>query len=204
MQPCGSPLTGAQQCELLRIAREAITSRVRGSMPPAASSTDPALSAPGAAFVTLTRSGALRGCIGYVQPIFPLVDTVAQCAVSAALEDPRFPSVTAAELPSLELEISVLSPLRPLPDPADVIVGVHGLHISDGRRRGLLLPQVATEHRWDRETFLRQTCLKAGLAPDAWRRGAQLQVFTVQHFSDHRPLVDAPGSPGTAAGGGGN
>jgi hypothetical protein len=112
--------------------------------------------------------------------------------------------VTASDLPALDLEISVLSPLQPLHNPADVIVGVHGLHISDGRRRGLLLPQVATEHRWDGQTFLRQTCLKAGLPPDAWRRGAQIQVFTVHYFSDHRPLEEAPGLPRPSAGGGGN
>jgi AmmeMemoRadiSam system protein A len=150
--------------------------------------TDPALTAPGAAFVTLTRARSLRGCIGYIRAIQPLAECVAHCAVAAATGDPRFPPVTAEELPHLALEISVLSPLVPIQDPTQVQVGVHGLYISRGGRHGLLLPQVATEYGWDRETFLRQTCRKAGLPDDAWRHGAEIQVFTVDHFTDGLPL----------------
>jgi len=204
MQQPSISLTAKQQADLLDIARQAIRARVRGSAEVRRSSSDPALSAPGAAFVTLTRAGELRGCIGHVHPILPLAETVAQCAAAAATGDPRFPAVTTRELPQLALEISVLSPLRPLPNPAEVEVGVHGLHISDVQRRCLLLPLVATEHGWDRETFLRQTCLKAGLPPDAWRRGARIQVFTVQHFTDHLPVEPEPGDAESHTPEGGN
>jgi AmmeMemoRadiSam system protein A len=184
-------LTPAQRASLLAIARRAIQARVRQGDAVTGESADPVLQEPGAAFVTLTASGALRGCIGYVRPVRPLGETVAHCAAAAATEDPRFPPVTAAELSRLTLEISVLSPLRPLRDPATVEVGVHGLHIAQAGRRGLLLPQVAVEYGWDRETFLRHTCLKAGLPPDAWRQGAEIHVFTVEHWSDGLPL-DTP------------
>jgi AmmeMemoRadiSam system protein A len=154
---------------------------------------DPALGAPGAAFVTLTRAGVLRGCIGYVQAIRSLAEAVAHCAASAATTDPRFAAVTARELPELQIEISVLSPLRVVTDPREVQVGLHGLHISKDGRHGLLLPQVASEYGWDRETFLRQVCGKAGLPPDAWRRGAEIQIFTVERIADGLPVgLDAP------------
>lgn len=180
--------TPEQRLELLSIARRAIRERVygRSDSPPAAS--DPILCAPGAAFVTLTRAGALRGCIGYVHAIRPLAEAIAHCAASAATGDPRFPPVTARELPDVQIEISVLSPLSPAGDPDQIQLGVHGLHISKAGRRGLLLPQVASELGWDRETFLRQVCVKAGLPPDAWRHGADLQVFTVERIEDGLPV----------------
>ena len=184
-------LTPGQRAELLAIARHAICERVRGHPATPPSLSDPALRAPGAAFVTLTRAGALRGCIGYVHAIRPLAETAAHCAASAATEDPRFPPVTADELPLLQLEISVLSPLVRITDPAEIQVGLHGLLIVQKGRRGLLLPQVATEYGWDRATFLSQTCFKAGLPGDAWQHGAEIHVFTVDHFSDGLPL-DAP------------
>lgn len=181
-------LTLEQRTALLAIARRAIRERVRGSMTVTTATADPALQAAGAAFVTLTREGELRGCIGYVDPVKPLAEAVAHCAASAATADPRFPPVTPEELPHLRVEVSVLSPLRPIHDPAGVQVGSHGLFISQSGHHGLLLPQVATEFGWDRETFLRQTCLKAGLPGDAWRRGAAIQVFTVDHFADDTPV----------------
>jgi AmmeMemoRadiSam system protein A len=138
--------------------------------------------------VTLTQRGSLRGCIGYVHAIRPLADAIAHCAASAATGDPRFPPVTASELSDIQIEISVLSPLRRAADPGEIQVGVHGLHISKGAHHGLLLPQVASEHGWDRETFLRQVCVKAGLPQDAWRRGADLQVFTVERIEDGLPV----------------
>jgi len=188
MIPAPAVLTPEQRTVLLALARRAIRGRVRGTVAAARAPTDPALTAPGAAFVTLTRAGSLRGCIGYIRAIEPLAECVAHCAVAAATGDPRFPPVTAEELPHLALEISVLSPLVPIEDPTQVQVGVHGLYISRGGRHGLLLPQVATEYGWDRETFLRQTCRKAGLPDDAWRHGAEIQVFTVDHFTDGLPL----------------
>ena len=135
------------------------------------------------AFTTIHRAGALRGCIGYVMAQLPLAETVAQTAAAAALEDPRFEPVAEHELDRLELEISVMSPLQPI-RPEDVVVGRHGLLISRGMRRGLLLPQVATEYGWDAEEFLAQTCCKAGLPPDAWQRGAKIEAFTAEVFGD--------------------
>jgi AmmeMemoRadiSam system protein A len=121
-----------------------------------------------------------------------LVETIAHCAASAATSDPRFPAVVTRDLPHLHLEISVLSPLRQVLDPAEIDVGLHGLHIDKEGRRGLLLPQVATECGWDRDTFLRQVCIKAGLPSDAWRREAEIHVFTVERISDGLPVEPAP------------
>jgi AmmeMemoRadiSam system protein A len=186
-------LTPAQRASLLALARRAIREGVcRAQSVPAATS-DPSLQIPGAVFVTLTRAGELRGCIGYVEAVKPLAEAVAHCAISAATTDPRFPPATPDELPYLQIEISVLSPLERIDEPGQIRVGEHGLHISQGGRRGLLLPQVATEFGWDRESFLRQTCIKAGLPGDAWRRGAEIRVFTVDRFSDGVPIT--PSSP---------
>ena len=181
-------LTSDQRAELLATARWAIRERVRGLGSTAGPSRDPRLQAAGAAFVTITRQGQLRGCIGYVDPVRPLVEAVAHSAAAAATADPRFPPVTPEELAHLEIEVSVLSPLRRIDDPSEIQVGTHGLYISQSGRHGLLLPQVATDLGWDRETFLRQTCLKAGLPGDAWRHGAEIQVFSVDHFTDHAPI----------------
>lgn len=191
---CPPPiLTQEQRRALLALARQSIRERVRGVRGGGTIPANPNLQMAGAAFVTITREGELRGCIGYMNPIKPLAEAVAYCAASAATADPRFPPVIAEELPHLRLEISVLSPLRVIEDPALVQVGIHGLFISQGGRHGLLLPQVATEFGWDRETFLRQTCLKAGLPADAWKHGAEIQVFTVDHFTDDIP-VESPES----------
>ena len=144
---------------------------------PDAETSNPNFAAPRGAFVTLKIKGELRGCIGYTEPLYPLGQTVIRCAIYAASEDPRFVPVTPAELDRLEYEISVLTPVRRITDPSAVQVGRHGLVIAQGGRRGLLLPQVATENRWNREEFLAQTCVKAGLRPDAWKRGAEISVF---------------------------
>ena len=181
-------LSQEQRAILLDMARRAIRNCVRGTQTAGALPDDPVLRAPGAAFVTITRKGQLRGCIGYVEPVRPLAEAVAQCAASAAVADPRFPSVTPAELPHLRIEVSVLSRLQKIADPNEIQVGTHGIFISQLGRHGLLLPQVATEFGWDRDTFLQHTCLKAGLPPDAWKRGAKIQVFTVDHFTDGLPV----------------
>ena len=135
------------------------------------------------AFTTLHRYGKLRGCIGYVLPTQSLYRTVSETARAAAFDDPRFEPVTLQEARDLKIEISVLSHLQPIA-PEDILVGKHGLVVIQGSRRGLLLPQVPVEWRWDRETFLQQTCIKAGLAPDAWQRGAELQAFTAEVFGE--------------------
>jgi len=138
------------------------------------------------AFTTLHLHGRLRGCIGYVAPTHSLYRTVAETSQAAAFDDPRFQPVTIEEAPSLKIEISVLSPLQPI-RPEDVVIGVHGLVVEKGGRRGLLLPQVPREWQWDRETFLTQTCLKAALPPDAWRQCIDLKAFTAEVFGEEGP-----------------
>ncbi|MFB3818024.1 MAG: AmmeMemoRadiSam system protein A [Candidatus Methylomirabilales bacterium] len=189
MPPADPRLSPEQRALLLGVAREAILAHLGAGRVEALPTADSALNAPGAAFVTLRKRRSLRGCIGFLHAVKPLVEAVAHCAVSAATADPRFPPVRVEELPHLSLEISVLSPLTALPDPSALEVGRHGLFVSKDGRHGLLLPQVAVEYGWDRVTFLRQTCLKAGLPPEAWEQGADLQVFTVECFGDDRPLA---------------
>jgi len=176
-------LDAEERRELLGIARRTIEGYVRDRRVPGVSGLSGKLAEPGAAFVTLKKKGRLRGCIGYTEAVAPLFKVVQECAVAAAAEDPRFPPVSAGELPSIDLEISVLTPLAPI-RAEEVEVGRHGLMISHGGRRGLLLPQVPVELGWDRETFLDQTCVKAGLPTDAWRRGATLQAFTAEVFGE--------------------
>jgi AmmeMemoRadiSam system protein A len=137
------------------------------------------------AFTTLYYRGTLRGCVGYVFPVSSLYRTVAESARGAAFEDTRFPPVTRQEAPDLEVSLSILSVPEPI-TPEAVEVGRHGLLISLGANRGLLLPQVPVEHGWDRVTFLEQTCRKAGLPADAWETGATLKAFTAEVFGDHR------------------
>ncbi|WP_462323485.1 AmmeMemoRadiSam system protein A [Desulfoplanes sp.] len=135
------------------------------------------------AFVTLSKNKQLRGCIGHIAGQVPIVETVAKMACSAAFEDPRFPPVTAGEFGGLGVEISILSPLERVQDLSAITPGIHGLYMRRGGKSGLLLPQVATEWGWDRETFLAQTCHKAGLPPEAWKDTAtevywfQAEVF---------------------------
>lgn len=141
------------------------------------------------AFVTFKKDGHLRGCIGSMVGDGPLYLTVARMARAAAFEDPRFPPVTAAEASALELDISVLGPLTRCPEPSLVRVGRHGLLVRQGYRSGVLLPQVPVEWGWDRETFLAQTCRKAGLPPDAWRNAwrdghTELYWFEAEVFGD--------------------
>jgi uncharacterized protein len=167
---------------LLRLAHQSIEAALQDLL------FDPAppsehLAEPRGAFTTLHLHGKLRGCIGYVLSTEPLYRTVAETARAAACDDPRFEPVTLPEAAELKIEISVLSPLQPI-RAEDVAVGKHGIVVMQGNRRGLLLPQVPIEWGWDRETFLSQTCLKAGLSPDAWQRGAELQAFTAEVFGE--------------------
>ena len=141
------------------------------------------LGQPRGAFTTLHIGEQLRGCVGYVVANYSVWRTVAETAVAAAFYDTRFYPVTSDEAPKLTIEISVLSPPFPV-RPDQVEIGRHGLIIGMGGRRGLLLPQVPVEHGWDRETFLAQTCLKAGLPTDAWQLGAQIEAFTAEVFAE--------------------
>jgi uncharacterized protein len=167
---------------LLQLAHDAIESALIGNSistePPT-----PHLAEPRGAFTTLHIEGKLRGCVGYVVPLYPLYRTVAETAVAAAFQDDRFPPVTGAEAPLLKVEISILSPLKPI-SPEEIVVGKHGLVVNRGSYRGLLLPQVPLEWGWDRGTFIAQTCRKAGLPADAWRVGATLEAFTAEIFSE--------------------
>jgi AmmeMemoRadiSam system protein A len=164
------------------LAHRAIEARLRGERleitPPT-----PHLAEERGAFTTLHLHGELRGCIGYVVPVAPLYRTVAETAMAAAFDDPRFDPVTEPEARELSVEISVMSRLFAI-RPEAVEIGKHGLLVSLDRRRGLLLPQVPLEHGWDRETFLSETCRKAWLAPDAWRQGARLEAFTAEVFGE--------------------
>ena len=138
------------------------------------------------AFTTLHLHGHLRGCVGYIVAQHSVWQTVAETAAAAAFDDTRFDPVSREEAKDLEIEISVLSPMFEI-TPGEVIVGVHGLMVSEGAYRGLLLPQVPVELGWDRETFLSQTCVKANLPPDAWRKKAKLQAFTAEVFGENDP-----------------
>jgi AmmeMemoRadiSam system protein B/AmmeMemoRadiSam system protein A len=175
-------LAAAEKKELLGLARRAVETYVRENKVVDFETANPNFLAARGAFVTLTEGGELRGCICYTEPIMPLGQAVIRCAIYAATQDPRFRPVAAAELGSLAYEISVLSPLRKIDDPGLVEVGRHGLVIARGEFRGLLLPQVATENGWNRDEFLAQTCLKAGLPRDAWKKGAEIHVFEALVF----------------------
>jgi AmmeMemoRadiSam system protein A len=169
---------------LLKLAHEAILSTLEeheiSLAPPTAH-----LAEPRGAFTSLYLQGRLRGCVGYVLPISSVYRAVADTARAAAFEDTRFNSVTLDEARGLEIELSILSVPQPIAAEA-VEIGRHGLLISMGGHRGLLLPQVPIEHHWDRVTFLEQTCRKAGLPTDAWDKGAMIEAFTAEVFGEGR------------------
>jgi uncharacterized protein len=174
--------TPEERALLLKLAHESILSALErreiSLTPPS-----PHLEEPRGAFTTIYFHGNLRGCVGYVFPVASLYRTVAETARAAAFEDTRFPPVSPQEAPELDVSLSILSPLRVI-TPEEVEIGRHGLVVSHGGRRGLLLPQVPVEHQWDRATFMEQTCRKAGLPLDAWRQGATLEAFTAEVFGD--------------------
>lgn len=180
-------LNGHHHKILLNVARQSIAAALEGrSLDGNADDYDEILRRPAGAFVTLkTHEGDLRGCIGSIQAVQPLHQAVASSAVSAAFRDPRFEPLHPGELENLELEISVMGPIEVVTNIEDIIVGRDGLIISQGRNAGLLLPQVASEYGWDRQTFLRQTCLKAGLPPDAWRsERSRIEKFSAIVFGE--------------------
>jgi AmmeMemoRadiSam system protein A len=170
---------------LLRIARAAIVAHIGGGV----SSEDPVCQGElaarrGGAFVTLHSGDRLRGCIGHIEMDELLVEVVKRCAIAACSSDPRFPAVGASELPQLAVELSLLGPLESIGGPDEIEIGRHGLALEKGRHRGLLLPQVATEWRWDRQQFLEHTCRKAGLTPDAWRHDTRIWRFEAEVFGE--------------------
>jgi AmmeMemoRadiSam system protein A len=178
-------LTDVQKHVLVALARQSIVAAVTGAGPVAAMQ-DLGFPDASGAFVTIKRHGELRGCLGSLECPEGLAREVVRCAADAATEDPRFPPVAVAELPDLSIDVSVLGPLEPLDDvqPSAIVVGRHGLVVEQGKRRGLLLPQVATEWEWTPLQFLRQTCHKAGLPADAWQHGARVFRFEAEVFGE--------------------
>lgn len=171
---------------LLKIARTTIESVVLGAKVPEFQVTSENLLQDRGAFVTITKNGALRGCIGYIVGVKPLYQAVREVAESAALRDPRFEPVQPSELPDLKIEISALSVPRPIHNVEEITVGVHGIIIRKGYRQGLLLPQVATEYDWDRITFLEHTCRKAGLPMNAWQdEDTEIEIFSAEIFGEN-------------------
>ncbi len=178
-------LTSEEKVALLELARGTIIAALSGTPAPGPSVDTDALKMHCGGFVTLDKNGRLRGCIGYVQAVKPLAETVAEMSLQAAFHDPRFPPITSGEIGDLEIEISVLSPLVLVADIAEIEVGRDGLVIRSGGASGLLLPQVASERNWDRETFLDQTCVKAGLPTGSWRNeGVTILTFTAEVFNE--------------------
>ena len=178
-------LTAEDKSYLLRLARRTIGAELDAGIEELPPHKSAVLDMPCGAFVTLSKNGKLRGCIGYIEAVKPLGETIREMAASAAFKDWRFPPVGRSELDQIEIEISVLSPLRRVDDPKAIEVGRHGIVITRGPNRGLLLPQVAVDWDWDRETFLRQTCVKAGLPEDAWAMdGTVIEIFSADIFNE--------------------
>ncbi len=177
-------LTEDEKRMLLLTARETIRSRLFGgelSLPRPTGH----MSTQCGAFVTLHKKGSLRGCIGHITGVKPLFTGIQELAVSAAFNDPRFPQLTRDEYPDIDIEISVLTPLKRIDSPEEIEVGKHGILMQRGIRSGVLLPQVATEQGWDRETFLNYTCRKAGLPENCWREeDTEIQVFSAVIFGE--------------------
>ena len=185
--PAANEFSAEERGILLRLAHESILSaldrrEIRLDPP------TPHLAEPRGAFTSVYWHDALRGCVGYVLPVSSVYSTVAETARAAAFEDTRFQPVTREEAHELQVELSILSPPRPILAEA-VEIGRHGLLISMRGSRGLLLPQVPVEHGWDRTTFLEQTCRKAGLPLNAWQKGAVIEAFTAEVFGDKSALT---------------
>lgn len=178
-------LSGAQQQYLLRMARQTIKDHLSSRGSADIHTDDPAMLRRRGVFVTLTKAGRLRGCIGQLEARAPLAQAVREAAVSAAFRDRRFRPISMDELKDIHTEISVLSPLRRVDNPGEIEVGKHGVLVQQGRRQGVFLPQVAPEQGWNREQMLTHLCVdKAGLPPDAWKKTATLYVFTAQVFGE--------------------
>jgi len=190
------PLTDIEKRRLLTVARQTLQAHFGLAKAPSLDPGDSAsLAKKTACFVTLKLKGRLRGCIGELEPREPLIQAVASRAIAAAEQDPRFMPVTADELESIAIEISAMSPLRQVNSPDEIIVGKHGVVVKQGFRSGVFLPQVAPEQGWDRDTMLTVLCTeKAGLPGDAWKKGAELWVFTANVFSEEEFGMAPPGS----------
>jgi AmmeMemoRadiSam system protein A len=178
-------LNESDQQLLLKIARDSVGLYLDGQLPRVPRVSCGLLAEPHSVFVSIHKGADLRGCIGNIHPVGSLLQTTSECAVSAAVGDPRFMPVTKEELPYLTFEISVLSPMEKIVDVDSIEIGEHGLLINRGNARGLLLPQVATAYGWTRERFLTETCRKAGLPPQAWKDGATIFRFSAHVFGEN-------------------
>lgn len=179
------PLTDNEKKILLKLARDTIEAQILGKPLPPLPKAEKAFAAPAGAFVTIHKKGSLRGCIGNMVGGGPLVKTIQEMAIASSTEDPRFPQVAKEELRDLDVEISVLSPMKKVKNVDEIIVGRHGIMMSQGWHRGVLLPQVAEEEGWDRETFLIHTCYKAGLPPSAWKDPkTTIEIFEAEVFGE--------------------
>jgi AmmeMemoRadiSam system protein A len=176
-------ISSTDQAVLLELSRNSILMTLqKGRRLPVVESLSPLLREKRGTFVTLWME-ELRGCIGFPYPVKPLAEAVQEASISAAFQDPRFPPVRAEEMARIEIEISVLTVPKSI-EASQIQVGIHGLIVSRGNRSGLLLPQVAMEYHWNAQTFLEQTCVKAGLAPEAWKGKINLYAFEAQVFSE--------------------
>jgi len=178
------PLNKEQERFLLSLARNAISHYLETGKTLHIDPKDSTLREKRGAFVSLKVDDQLRGCIGYPLPSNPLVETIIESAIAAATRDLRFLPLTADELSRTRIEISVLSVPWRIEKVSEIEVGRHGIIVSKGKNKGLLLPQVPVEWNWDRETYLRHGCLKAGLDEEEWKKGASVEVFTAQVFSE--------------------
>lgn len=178
-------LTAREKSTLLAIARKSIETYVKSGETYIEPREEKALNGRSGCFVTIKQGGQLRGCIGNFQSELPLFKEVAEMAVASASRDPRFYPMKSEDLDDFTLEISVLSPLHKIEEFEEIVIGKHGIYLEKGFYRGVLLPQVAKEHGWDRDTFLCQTCVKAGLPNDAWQADdAEIYIFSAQVFGE--------------------
>ena len=180
----GAVLDEKQQNFLLALARQAIGHYLHTGKTLEVKPEDRVLGEKRGAFVTLKANDELRGCIGYHLPLKSLYETIIEVAIYAATQDYRFPPLTEDELKETRIEISVLSLPQPVQDVKEIKVGTHGIIVSKGINKGLLLPQVPVEHNWDLKTYLSHGCLKAGLDEDEWKKGTRIEIFTAQVFSE--------------------
>jgi AmmeMemoRadiSam system protein A len=195
----GLMLSNADKIALLKLARTTLEAYFSNAKTPACDACNESLRAQKGAFVSLHQKKELRGCIGQLYPDRELFRIVQHCIISAAVEDNRFLPVTQQEIKDLDIEISVLSPFRRIRDIEEIEAGTHGLYLVQGHFRGLLLPQVATQYQWDRETFLDQTCRKSGLPKSAWHDPlTMIYIFEAEVFSESEMQSVMNGGPSAA------
>jgi AmmeMemoRadiSam system protein A len=179
----GRAISEEEKQDLLEIAKKSIASGLKRQSVPVFRQMAGILEEKRGAFVSLHRHGRLRGCIGCIEGRQPLGTTISNMACAAAFNDPRFPPLAAEEFGDVEIEISVLTPLEEIRDIDQIEVGIHGLYLVNGFCSGLLLPQVAEEYEWDRNTFLEETCRKAGLPAGAWKdKHTKIYIFSAEVF----------------------